>query len=224
MQKFLDFHSHFRKFSADETAIVSIFPDESPCENRSGIFYSCGIHPEFIRTEDSDYSDQLQIIRMRMNDKNFVAVGECGIDRTTSVSVSRQMEIFEKQIEIACEFRKPVIIHCVRAYSEILFFKKNSAGEKIHFIIHGFCGSAKLAEQLAEKNIILSFGYRSLLNKKNIDSLIAVREKGFFLESDGVKEGVKPIYERVAGILKIDIEELKNKILDLAETLSISVR
>lgn len=217
MQNFLDFHSHFREFSADENAIVSLFPSENPCENRKNILYSCGIHPKFLGKNDPDCKNSLEIIRERMQCAIFAAVGECGLDRSAALDISKQIELFEKQIEIACEFRKALIIHCVRAYSEILSIRKNLSESNIPFIIHGFQGSAKLAEQLSQKNIILSFGYRAIREKKHMESIFAVKDKGFFLESDTASEGVKPLYVAVSDILKIDIDELKAKIWKFAE-------
>ncbi|HOK03735.1 MAG TPA: TatD family hydrolase [Victivallales bacterium] len=217
--KFLDFHSHFRNFSAKETAIVSIFPNECSWENRNDVYFSCGIHPNFIPEDCNVLSQYIHILKKRMETKKFLAIGECGLDRTSKSSIERQIKILNLQIEIACEFRKPIIIHCVRAYGEMLSLKKQYNKLRLPFVIHGFRGSIKLAEQLTEAGFILSFGYKILKDQNKMNVISELKDKIFFLESDEEKYGVIPLYHEIARYLKWDVEELKEKINIWAKSL-----
>ncbi len=216
---FFDFHSHRREFSLGEKAVVSLFPDEMADLFRDGIFFSSGLHPRFIPSGDREAESLLESLSRRLRDDRFIAVGECGLDRLASTPMGRQMELFERQIKLACEVRKPLVVHCVRAHGELLATRKNAGNAGIPFCIHGFRGSAKLAEQLARAGMTLSFGTVSFADKGGADALLAIKDEMFFLESDGSPEGVGPAYLAASEILGVDIEELKEDISRWAASL-----
>jgi TatD DNase family protein len=216
---FFDFHSHRREFFPDEKAIVSLFPDEIADLFRDGIFFSSGLHPKSIPSGDREAESLLESLSRRIREDRFVAVGECGLDRLASTPMGRQMELFERQIEFAGEVRKPLVVHCVRAHGELLAARKNAGDAGIPFCIHGFRGSAKLAGQLVGAGMTLSFGTASFADKGGVDTLLAIKDEMFFLESDGSPDGVEPAYLAVAEILGVDIEELKADISHWAASL-----
>ena len=51
--------------------------------------------------------------------EKVIAIGECGLDRRSPICMKTQEEILDVQVGLAEELRKPLIIHCVKAYSEI---------------------------------------------------------------------------------------------------------
>ncbi len=216
---FFDFHSHRREFSPGEKAIVSLFPDETADLFRDGIFFSSGLHPKFIPSDGRETESLLESLSRRIRDDGFVAVGECGLDRLASTPMGRQIELFERQIELADEVRKPLVVHCVRAHGELLAARKNAGGADIPFCIHGFRGSAKLAEQLASAGMTLSFGTASFAGKGGVEALLAIKDEMFFLESDGSPDGVEPAYLAASEILGVNVEELKADISRWAASL-----
>jgi len=139
------FNNHTHTSSPTSTEIVEIinlFPSKS-LELYKDKFYSIGIHPSHI--DNNNISDQLKLIETLMQLDNVIAVGEIGLDRNSDVSFNIQKEVFEKQLSIAEKYNKPVIVHCVKAYSEILHYRKQST---CAWIMHGFRGKDELAEQL----------------------------------------------------------------------------
>jgi TatD DNase family protein len=197
---------------------VSLLPDEEIfCEIRKNIFFSSGIHPCFIPSSAEAREIALNKLQARITKKQIVAVGECGIDRMSETAISLQIEIFERQIEMATKAKMPLLIHCVRAYSEILAVRKNAGNLDIPFCLHGFNGSAKLAEQLIEKNFILSFGHRLLNSGAKHASLLLAKNHVFFLENDKSSIDIKEIYHLASQILGIEIEELKKQMIARAQ-------
>ncbi len=56
--------------------------------------------------------------------QNCFAIGECGLDSLVPIDQKIQEDVFVKQINIANEVKKPIIVHCVRKFYEVISFKK----------------------------------------------------------------------------------------------------
>ena len=84
------------------------------------VFASVGLHPNDTARE----SFNEEFFRELLSQEKVVAVGECGLDffRTegTEENKKRQKEIFERHIDIAVEFNKPLMIHCRNAYDDMI--------------------------------------------------------------------------------------------------------
>lgn len=78
-----------------------------------------------------------------------MAIGEVGLDKVTSTPFDLQMNILQKQLELAKKYDKPVIIHCVKAYSDLIKIKKRDFKMQV-WIFHGFNTSWQVAEQLLQ--------------------------------------------------------------------------
>ena len=48
------------------------------------------------------------------------AIGEIGLDYACDVPRETQMEVFRAQLAIAERFKRPVVLHCVRAFEDII--------------------------------------------------------------------------------------------------------
>src|ERR1035437_6107357 len=118
---YIDIHTH-QIPTKPCVAVMNVFPDESlPNNLLSTCFYSTGIHPWYLNTQQA----YLKAISERMVLPQFIALGECGLDIFASASLEEQEKVFRLQIEISEAFKKPVIIHCVRAFNEIIRIKKD---------------------------------------------------------------------------------------------------
>nr|WP_232815926.1 TatD family hydrolase [Chryseobacterium capnotolerans] len=129
--EFFDFHHH-KKYIKDGIYNLDIgqIPPDSP--------YSIGIHPNDI---DSNNIDRQLSWMKSMMFQNCFAIGECGLDSLVPIDQKIQEEVFLKQIHISNEVKKPVIIHCVRKFYEVISFKKKAEQP---MIIHGFNKKEKL--------------------------------------------------------------------------------
>jgi len=204
---YIDIHVH--KFYNEEDVIIlnNIFPEEV-INLDSRIFYSIGLHPWNI--EVGTIEKNLKIVENLMSNENFLAVGESGIDKKINIPLDLQKQVFLRHIEISKKFKKPLIIHCVGLYNDLINLRDKS-GYNIPWIIHWFNGSYELANDLISRNCYLSFG-KSLFNE-NSKTFKAFKEIPFervFFETDDTGIQIKDVYRRASTIRKINLEDLKN--------------
>ena len=199
----IDIHTHQLK-KEEHIQILNIFAQDLPVVRQNHLF-SAGIHPWHIETVKVDKC--LQEIERATQLKNMIAIGECGLDRSVSTSFALQELYFRAQIQIAHTAVKPLIIHCVRAYSELLKLKKETRAE-IPWIIHGFRGNQQTAQSLVRHGFFLSVGEQFLNDQSKQNALQTIPPEQLFLETDDRKISVGSVYQKAALALKIDEEEL----------------
>ncbi len=205
-----DFHHHNRE---NTYGIYNLEPKEIVTEKK----FSVGIHPKDI---DENWEENFEKIKEISLLPNCVAIGECGLDGLISVNENLQKEVFEKHILWANQIKKPVIIHCVKRFSEIIAFQKTA---KIPLVIHGFNKKKTIADEMLKHGFYLSFG-KSVLHSLSLQSILKEfpLEK-IFLETDDANFNIKELYQKTAEIKGISIENLHNKILKNLESLSIKI-
>lgn len=69
-----------------------------------------------------------------------------------------QLIAFEKQIALSEKYQKPLILHIVRAFNDLIRLRLDSKAKQV-WIVHGFDGSPQLAKQLSDLGIYISFGF-----------------------------------------------------------------
>lgn len=135
------------------------------------------------------------------------AVGEIGLDKASGVDFSLQMVQFQAQLRVAEAYRKPVVLHVVRAYEEVL--KALDEVQLPAVIFHGFIGSPELAERLIRRGFYLSFGERTFRSSKTLEALRSTPLERLFIETDESRMPLVEIYEKVAEVKGITCEELQ---------------
>lgn len=131
-------------------------------------------------------------------------IGECGLDKCCDTPWTVQMEVFERQIEIAEELRKPLVIHCVRAFNDLMELRKKH--RQTPWVVHGFTGSAELYNQLLNADIEASFG-NAILDRRRAkvrETLSKANPNRIFLETDDSGADIKEIYHTAAEIMGTD--------------------
>lgn len=178
------------------------------------VLFSAGIHPWDVK-QDFDSNEFSDILRK----KNVVAVGESGLDRTHKETFGKQYEVFQKMIDFSERFRKPLIIHAVRTYSDIISVKKETK-PKMPWIIHGFQGSPESAQQLASHGMYLSFGELLFRNENRAaEALKATPVENMFFETDVSGRNIADVYEKAAALMDCGIDFLEKKIFDNFKTI-----
>lgn len=192
----LDIHTHHVPQTPGE-AIVNTSPSQFLPE--AGQYYAVGYHPWGL---SSDASEDWELLQIVANHTQVLAIGEAGLDKLKGPRISLQEDAFLRQARIAEEVHKPLIIHCVRSFNEIvrinLQFKPSVA-----WIIHGFRGKPQLAVQLVEAGFYLSFG-----QYYQADSLRISPMERLFLETDEAEISILALYDEAAQHLSIPTEEL----------------
>ena len=207
MGGFLDIHTHKSAATLENISIQSFsltetihFPENKPI--------SVGIHPWHGKLEGlPKHLKQLETLALRNNVK---LIGECGLDKLKGEKIEDQITILDAQLELAQLIQKPVILHCVKAFGELIELKKKLQ-PTVPLIIHGFNKNHHLAEQLMSQGFYLSFG-AALLRSEKVASAFAKTEQPFFLETDDTEIPIEMIYQKAAEIEKISMDELKDVI------------
>ena len=200
---FLNAHTHHLSHQSDVLDLYNQFPKAI---NDDAKLFSVGIHPAYIKT--SSIEEELEIIRENLSNKNCLAIGEIGLDKLCETDFELQIDVFERQLQLASEYRFPVIIHSVRAYQEILHIRKKLK-LTIPFIFHGFNKNEQILNQIIAQNCFASFG-KNLLYNKNLQIIFAkLSANQFFLENDASEISIKEIYTIAAEIRNSTIEELQ---------------
>lgn len=201
--KFINIHTHSSSENADVLEIVNQYP--TFFEKTNG-FFSIGIHPWYINEET--WKEELAIIEEKIQLENCLALGECGLDKRRETPMDLQIEIFEAQLLLAQKYQKPVVIHCVGAFQEVIVLKQKL---KITspMVIHGFSKSEELALQLLKHGFYISFGKYLLRNPELQMVFELVPDDRFFLETDTIEEGIEEVYALAAKYKNRDVVSLQ---------------
>jgi TatD DNase family protein len=175
--------------------------------NIPGVGYTYGIHPWFLNEEN--FERQLALVEQIARLPFIIALGEAGFDRLRGPSAELQRIAFEEQIVISEELKKPVVIHCVRAWDELLSSRKKLKA-RMPWLVHGYRGNYNLASQLLAKGMYLSFWYDFVIRPEAAKLLKQLPTDRIFLETDGAEIDIRNIYEKVAIDLNLSVEELKS--------------
>ncbi|MDH6313864.1 TatD DNase family protein [Parabacteroides sp. PFB2-10] len=205
---YYNIHTHQSPSSPDEVAILNrIIREGEPSTDAP--FRSYGIHPWYIEDKDK----QLEELQQRLSQPETVALGEAGLDKLVATDMRLQQEVFYQQIELSETFQKPLIIHCVKAWPELLAAKKEFSPH-IPWIIHGFRGKKELAEQLIAHGFYLSFG-----ETFQAEALRAAWPSHALAETDESPTGIRSIYNRIAQSLRLPIEQVADTLAKNSRTL-----
>lgn len=123
-----------------------------------------------------------------------------------------QRQVFIEQASIAADLKKPLIIHCVKAWDE-LFNMHKLIPPSVPWMIHGFRGKKELASQLLSRGIYISLWFNFIIRPESSDLVRFIPRDRIFLETDGADIDIRDIYSKVANDLGIDISELKKIII-----------
>jgi TatD DNase family protein len=203
---FFNFHTHKFTNQPDVLELVNQYPQEF---DDAIPFYSIGIHPWYI-VADRVEAD-LGIIESKLQEKNCLALGECGLDKRIEISMELQQTVFEKQLLLAQKYNKPVVIHCVAAFQEVIDTKKRLK-ISVPMIIHGFSKKEQLAKQLLDNGFYISFGKYLLRNPELESVFTSIPNNRFFLETDTVEETIREVYTLAAKYKNITVTEIQKEI------------
>ena len=202
MQK-IDFHTHqIRK--GGNIQILNVFAQDlyKPVPE---FLFTAGLHPWHIGMINPE--ECLQAIEQSIPSKNMIAVGECGLDRSISTDFAIQKNYFNQQILIAEKHHKPLIIHCVRALSDLAQLKKETKSG-IPWIIHGYQGNQEATLNLIRQGFYFSVGEKLLKNESKHAIFKTIPIERLFLETDDQQISIDEVYSMAAQIRKVDEEML----------------
>lgn len=169
MKKYIDFHTHQVPADQDVVAVV---------DGRD----TWGIHP---------WKADEEFVVPDLSGK--IAIGECGLDGLRGPSMEVQEKVFLQQVALSEETEKPLIIHCVKAFDQLLSLRKELK-PKQSWMFHGFRGKPRQLLSLLDAGFFVGFGFTH-----NEESLRACPIERMLLETDADElHSIGEIYNNVA--------------------------
>ena len=206
MTKFINLHTHQFSNFPDVIEVVNQYPWEF---NSILSNYSIGIHPWYI--DENRLENDLEIINEKLQLSECLALGECGLDKRIDIPLSVQITVFKKQLKLVQHTNKPIILHCVAAFDEVIAIKKEMKIEN-PMIIHGFSKNEQVAQSLLKNGFYLSFG-KYLLRNPDLEKVVNFApENQILLETDTIEETIYEVYEKAASIKGISVQEMKTMV------------
>lgn len=199
------------------------------CLSDPMLYYGLGIHPFFSADHPVDVSEQLNIAlasAMSSPKTQCVAVGECGLDfAITSVDRAQQIDWLQAQCQLAHHYQLPVILHCRKAFPELLRTLKAQSLPQ-GGVYHGFSGSYQQAVQLLDIGIKIGVGGTITYARaqKTRETIRQLPLSAMVLETDAPD---MPVYgfqgqpnrpERLTYIVQSIAEIRKDSISDIIDT------
>jgi TatD DNase family protein len=208
---FINIHTHSSVTSAGIFSVETLMAHENkiPLEQH-GLAYISGIHPWYLTVENHDRF--LTCVADNAADKAVIAVGEAGFDKIKGPLMELQKKTFEEQVYIAEENRKPVVVHCVKAWEELMT-EYRKLKPSTPWMVHGFRGKKELALQLISRGMYISFWFDYILRPESAQLVKSLPKERIFLETDGADVNIRDIYNKVSSDLGITVDELKKIIL-----------
>lgn len=207
---YIDIHNHGSKPGKGIFSVENIMAHEDRIPAAlEGMAYSMGIHPWHL--SENKVSGYLSKIQDHARGENLIAIGEAGFDRLRGPSLELQRLAFEEQVKISSENSKPLFIHCVRAWDELLASHRKLR-PRTPWMVHGFRGRKELAHQLISKGMYLSFWIEFILRPESASLLKVLPADRIFLETDGADTDIKEVYRKVASDLGMSEDKLKSVI------------
>src|SRR5665811_208693 len=153
---YIDIHTHSDRNEKGKVTVQNVYPGEGFASFTGRNFYSVGLHPWHIKTPQEN-NELLVMVEDALEFDHVIFIGECGLDKNAATNFEDQMRIFEAQAFMAEEFKKPLIIHCVKAHNEVLELHKKMHPE-MPWIMHGYNGNLQITQQLEKRGILFSLG------------------------------------------------------------------
>jgi TatD DNase family protein len=202
---YIDFHTHRKKYDRVSDVIEIISWDYNSSEEKPQ-FFTISVHPWCIK--HSFGALDLDRISNFLNQTNCLGLGEVGLDKIKGPDLNTQWKVLTQVLEIPST--KPLIIHCVKTFEEIIKLKSNTANDR-NWCIHGFNKSPELAEQLISNGFYLSVGKNAIQTKPELFDHIPL-ERLFLETDDDETTTITDIYDQVSKIKRIHIDQLIQQI------------
>ncbi len=204
----------------------------SLCEKYENIYGAVGIHPEDVNSYDENSEN---LIREYLKHEKIIAVGEIGLDYYwDKTQTEKQKEIFEKQILIAKEAKKPVLVHDREAHFDTFEILKKTQAAEVGVVMHCFSGSVEFAKQCIKEGFYIALGgvttFKNAKKTKEVAKEIPLDR--LLLETDSPymtpvpyrgKENqpayVKFVAQEIAKLREITFEEVVSATTDNAKKL-----
>ena len=147
------------------------------------VFLMMGLHPTYVK---DDFLEELQHVEDELAKRKFYAIGEIGIDLYWDKTHLPQQQIaFKRQIQLAKQYKLPIVIHCREAFDEIFEILEEEKAPELFGIFHCFTGTYEQALQAISYNMKLGIGGVVTFKNGKVDQFLnQIDIKHIVLETD----------------------------------------
>ncbi len=177
----------------------------------------------------------IEVYKEMLRHPKVVAIGECGLDyyRLDEQSIEKQKEVFIKQIQIANEIGKPLMLHIRSnkersAYVDAIEILKQHA--KVKGDVHFFAGNWEEAQLFLDFGFTLSFtgvitfthDYDEVIKNTPLDMLLSETDCPYITPTPYRGKRNEPMYvsevvKKIAEIKGLPLEEVQKQLVENAK-------
>lgn len=135
-------------------------------EQYPAVYASVGLHPSEQVDVEPDETAYLQLARH----EKVIAIGEMGLDYYyNDTGLENQRDRFARQIQVARELNKPIIVHTRDAQEDTIAIMKTEQADTVGGVMHCFTESVAMARQALDLGFYVSFsGIVTFKNAENV--------------------------------------------------------
>jgi TatD DNase family protein len=219
-----------KQAGVEKIVTIAVEPDNYDdvlklAEEHEQVYFTQGTHPHDAKVmTDEAY----EVIRSRSSHPKMVAVGEIGLDYHYDNSPREiQKEVFRKQLKLACELNKPVVIHSREAEEDTMAIMGEYA-DSLHRkgVIHSFTSTQELADFALSKGFYIGFNgiitfksakeVRGVLEQVPLDRILLETDAPFLTPVPHRGKENAPFYlphiaEKVAEVKNVPVDQVINQ-------------
>lgn len=189
-----------RAVGVERFIIPGVTPEKWPeiarlASTTEGVSAAFGLHPMF-----ADHYDDRMLDELAGYAADARAIGEIGLDYALDeVSRNAQKTAFRGQLRLAVRMGLPVIIHCRRAFEDLMQILREEHVREVGGVMHAYSGSAEMARIFIGENLLISFSgtitYRNAVKGPLVASRVALEH--LLLETDSPDLAPEPYRGKV---------------------------
>jgi len=184
----------------------------------NNLYAAIGIGPDEVEKEDISKINEIEKL---ITNKKVKAIGEIGLDYYhNDLNKEKQKEYFLKQLNLANRHKLPVIIHCRKAYQDLIKILKEN---NLKGVIHCFSGSYEEAQEIIKLGYKLGIGgvitynnserLKEVVEKVNIKDIVLETDTPYLTPEPNRGKENRPYYifdiaKKIAEIKRISLEEV----------------
>lgn len=195
--KLIDSHAHLEQVAnveqalqrakgTDVVAVIAVSMDLASngkilglAANHPGFVYpALGIHPWAVEASETD--EAMEYIRSHV--RECVAIGEIGLDYWIKKEKSLQKDVFQRLLDIATEYRKPVITHSRGSYEDVFRMVRESGNP--HAVFHWYSGPLEITGEIIKCGYYISATPAVAYSEKHRAVIKGVPLDNLLLETD----------------------------------------
>lgn len=206
--QFVNIHSHKPSVN-NSSEIINLVVGRDPIDCiLPERLYSIGIHPWYT----DDLGKSKEILQQYASYRNIIAIGECGFDSKSPLSLPDQESLFVYHVELSEKLKKPLIIHSVRTENEVIRLKKNFKPQ-MSWVIHGFNSNAQTASECVKHGLFMSVGHLLCNGESSIAKIVdQIPVANLFFETDESDLPIDAIYQQYAMLTGKSIKDVSETI------------